>query len=473
MRRLVLLPALLAILVGAPPALAWTWPVDGPVLQPFVLGGDPYASGQHRGIDVGAAEGAPVRAPAPGTVTFAGTVPGGGRSITIQTPEGYAVTLLHLGAVLVAEGDTLTEGAHVGVVGWSDDPEHTVPSVHLGVRISTEAAGYLDPLSLLPPPGPTDIVAETDPAEPAATPAVEVEGDEATVPAVEVATLPSQPEEAGGALEAPMQSPQQSLADPAEDDIAPLKPLVVVSVESAQPPAASAAPAIATTPEPSGRTQPHIASVTEVVEVRPPGAAPSAGDPTGLVKAMALVPAGAPANQPEARSDERRSRAADRLEPTDRPHRARIDRRAEPVAEAGVAATRRDAGAVERDTRGLSRSLWQPEQGASAVPASSGGAWFWRAGLATILALVASVLLMRRAGRGGQGTARREIPPSAPALGAAQGAEPSVAVEPATPAPRRDARTVGPRPGRRLERGGPGGPAKRPAAGLRGRRASM
>ncbi len=53
--RLVLLPVLLATLVCAPPALAWTWPQDGPVLQPFVLGGDPYAAGQHRGIDVAGA----------------------------------------------------------------------------------------------------------------------------------------------------------------------------------------------------------------------------------------------------------------------------------------------------------------------------------------------------------------------------------------------------------------------------------
>ena len=38
-----------------------------------------------------------VLAPAAGTVSFAGSVPGGGRAITIQTPDGYAVTLLQLG----------------------------------------------------------------------------------------------------------------------------------------------------------------------------------------------------------------------------------------------------------------------------------------------------------------------------------------------------------------------------------------
>ena len=36
MKRLViLLPVLLALQVGVQPALAWTWPVDGPVLRPF------------------------------------------------------------------------------------------------------------------------------------------------------------------------------------------------------------------------------------------------------------------------------------------------------------------------------------------------------------------------------------------------------------------------------------------------------
>ncbi len=73
--RLVLLPVLLATLVCVSPAHAWTWPQDGPVLQPFVLGGDPYAAGQHRGIDVAGPPGAPVRAPTAGTVSFAGFVP--------------------------------------------------------------------------------------------------------------------------------------------------------------------------------------------------------------------------------------------------------------------------------------------------------------------------------------------------------------------------------------------------------------
>src|ERR1051325_1488051 len=93
-----LLPVLVALQVGVQPALAWAWPVDGPVLRPFVLGDDPYAGGQHRGIDIGAPAAPAVRAPASGTVSSAGTVPTGGKSITIRTAEGFAVTLQRLGS---------------------------------------------------------------------------------------------------------------------------------------------------------------------------------------------------------------------------------------------------------------------------------------------------------------------------------------------------------------------------------------
>jgi hypothetical protein len=96
-----LLPVLVALQVGVQPALAWAWPVDGPVLRPFVFGHDPYAGGQHRGVDIGAPAGTPVRAPAAGTISFAGTVPTGGKTITIRTADGYAVTLQRLGSTSV------------------------------------------------------------------------------------------------------------------------------------------------------------------------------------------------------------------------------------------------------------------------------------------------------------------------------------------------------------------------------------
>ncbi len=151
MTRRTLLPALLAILVGASPAHAWTWPANGPVLQPFTFADDPYAAGLHRGIDVAAPAGTAVRAPAAGTVSFAGTVPRHGRTVTIQTADGYAVTLVHLGGIAVSRGSPVAEGATVGTIGSSGEPEHGVPYVHLGVRVTAEPEGYVDPLLLLPP----------------------------------------------------------------------------------------------------------------------------------------------------------------------------------------------------------------------------------------------------------------------------------------------------------------------------------
>lgn len=150
-RVIALLPVLIAFQAGAPPALAWTWPADGPVLRPFVLGDDPYAGGQHRGADIAAPSGTPVRAPAAGIVSFTGSVPGGGRAVTVQTADGYSVTLVHLGSIAVARESLIGEGATVGTIGPSGDAEHEEPYVHLGIRVTSDPNGYLDPIAMLPP----------------------------------------------------------------------------------------------------------------------------------------------------------------------------------------------------------------------------------------------------------------------------------------------------------------------------------
>jgi murein DD-endopeptidase MepM/ murein hydrolase activator NlpD len=126
------------------PACAWTWPVDGSVVRGFSFDpSHPYAAGQHRGIDIAASEGTPVRAPAAGTVTFAGTVPSGGKTISIETPLGYTATLLHLGSVVVARDAHVGEGARVGTAGGDS-------FVYFGVRATANPQGYVDPLGFLP-----------------------------------------------------------------------------------------------------------------------------------------------------------------------------------------------------------------------------------------------------------------------------------------------------------------------------------
>jgi hypothetical protein len=149
-RRLAVL--LFVFLAWTPAAHAWSRPVQGPVLQPFSYDeAHPYAAGQHRGVDLGAAAGETVVAPAAGTVSFAGTVPTNGKSVTIETADGYSVTLTHLGSIGVVKGAAVAEQDAVGTVGPSGTPEVDGPYVHLGIRVTADPNGYVDPLGLLPP----------------------------------------------------------------------------------------------------------------------------------------------------------------------------------------------------------------------------------------------------------------------------------------------------------------------------------
>src|SRR3954467_9576611 len=105
-RRLALL--LLVFGVWTPAAYAWSWPVQGPVLQPFSYNeAHPYAAGQHPRVDIGAhAAGETAVAPAGRPPPYAGAVPTNGKTVTIETADGYSVTLTHLGSIAVAKGVT-------------------------------------------------------------------------------------------------------------------------------------------------------------------------------------------------------------------------------------------------------------------------------------------------------------------------------------------------------------------------------
>src|SRR3954453_10304732 len=80
MRPITFLAALVAALqLMSSSALAsgeWTWPVHGEVITPYRNGTDPYAAGQHRGIDIAAPVGAPVVAAPDGTANFPGVACG-------------------------------------------------------------------------------------------------------------------------------------------------------------------------------------------------------------------------------------------------------------------------------------------------------------------------------------------------------------------------------------------------------------
>jgi murein DD-endopeptidase MepM/ murein hydrolase activator NlpD len=145
----VALLAAAAALWFAPAARAAPWqrPVPGPVVRAFALSADRFARGQHRGVDLAAPLGAPVRAACGGRVRFAGRVPGGGLTVSVGCGPLVA-TYQHLGAVAVRRGQLLVPGGAVGSVGRSGRPRGRRPHLHLGAR--ERASGrYVDPLTLL------------------------------------------------------------------------------------------------------------------------------------------------------------------------------------------------------------------------------------------------------------------------------------------------------------------------------------
>jgi hypothetical protein len=219
-RRLaVLLVCVCALPVSA--ARAWTWPVDGPVLRPFSFDhAHPYAGGQHRGVDLGAPGGTQVLAPAGGIVSFAGTVPTGGKTVSIETPLGYTATLVHLGSIGVKRGASVGEGSVVGTVGPSGVPDLTEPYVYFGLRTTSDQQGYVDPMTVLPSRTRVPPATATDaPAVAAAVGAASTAEAPAAEPIVAATTTvtadnaPAESVEGSPSASAPVAAPVSARAD--------------------------------------------------------------------------------------------------------------------------------------------------------------------------------------------------------------------------------------------------------------------
>jgi len=170
MRRMTLLAAIVALTL-VPTAGAWTWPAQGPVLRPFAFDpNSPYAAGQHRGVDIGGDAGSTVVAAAGGVVSFAGAVPHNGKTVSIETADGYTVTHVQLGSIAVRKGDSVAEGDAIGTIGQSEEDGVPQPHMHLGIRVTSEPQGYVDPLGLLPAREGSEAPSAETPTDPAPAP---------------------------------------------------------------------------------------------------------------------------------------------------------------------------------------------------------------------------------------------------------------------------------------------------------------
>ncbi|HTD95326.1 MAG TPA: M23 family metallopeptidase [Edaphobacter sp.] len=117
------------------------WPVMGPITSSFGQREDPVkGNGEgefHKGIDISATNGTPVRATADGVVKMAGLGSGYGREVVVDHGHGVETCYAHLSGFAVIGGQTVVRGQVIGYVGHSG--RVTGPNLHYEVRIRNTA----------------------------------------------------------------------------------------------------------------------------------------------------------------------------------------------------------------------------------------------------------------------------------------------------------------------------------------------
>jgi len=118
------------------------WPVQGKVTSRFGPRG--FFHVQHRGVDIKAPKGTPIRAAAAGTVAFSGRQSSYGRVIKIDHPNGLRTIYAHNSTNFVKAGQRVKAGTVIAAVGQTG--RATTNHLHFEVRRHDVAR---DPLPLL------------------------------------------------------------------------------------------------------------------------------------------------------------------------------------------------------------------------------------------------------------------------------------------------------------------------------------
>jgi hypothetical protein len=121
-----------ALLASAPSI----WPVRGWVTSDFSVRLDPFTGERtiHEGLDIATGLGTPVRAPADGTVVFAGVEGGYGHVLVLDHGYGLKTRFGHLSRIDVKIGDKVHRGDPVAAVG--NTGRSTGPHLHYEVRVN-------------------------------------------------------------------------------------------------------------------------------------------------------------------------------------------------------------------------------------------------------------------------------------------------------------------------------------------------
>lgn len=132
---------------------SFDWPLAGPVSSPFGL--KRFYNDQprrpHGGIDIAAAEGTPILAPADGLVIDTGNYFFNGNSVFMEHGLGLQTFYAHMSRIDVKEGDRISRGQVIGAVGQTG--RVTGPHLHWSVGLN---GTWVNPLLVLqrdaPPP---------------------------------------------------------------------------------------------------------------------------------------------------------------------------------------------------------------------------------------------------------------------------------------------------------------------------------
>lgn len=122
-------------------------PVEGVVSSTFGPRTNPISGEhqEHQGLDLAAPEGSPVAAAKSGVVSFAGERGGYGNLVVIEHADGTSTRYGHLSQIQVGEGQRVTAGQVVGLVGSTGDS--TGPHLHFELRDAKGQA--IDPATRL------------------------------------------------------------------------------------------------------------------------------------------------------------------------------------------------------------------------------------------------------------------------------------------------------------------------------------
>ncbi|NRB54678.1 MAG: M23 family metallopeptidase [Salinicola sp.] len=115
-------------------AQTFIWPVEGRISGRFgnqrIYNGTPGSA--HSGMDIAAAEGTPVKAPASGVITFADDLYLTGGTVLLDHGYGISSNFLHLSRIDVKVGDRVEQGEVIGAVGSTG--RATGPHLHWGMN---------------------------------------------------------------------------------------------------------------------------------------------------------------------------------------------------------------------------------------------------------------------------------------------------------------------------------------------------